>query len=480
MKKALSILLSLLLFINVSLCVFAEAVDYGLFVNGEQFTSEKTVINCGEGTAEFDADSSVLTLTNATIDKVFGSQYGMINSSLDDLTIVLVGENTLDGKSQNDGIDADGGCNITITGEGSLNFVDTYYGTYIGYWETEGADLTIKDTSITVTDTLCAGLWVNHDINFINSTVEITRSGSFYNGIVSNVGGTVTVNGGVVNIVNPKAALHMGNSDDSQHALVINSGTLSLTSTEAEGVYVEPVYETNDINATLTVNDGKLEISCATVTTNIPEDKIMLADTVSITSGGWEQTSVVCEASQTTPDPEPIFFPDVHESDWFYEAVQYCAQKGFITGYKNGKFGPAGADLTSYENVQSTMPDVVKGSYYAAAVNWAVDNGIIGGYTSGAKAGKFGVGDPITREQVCVILYRYMGSPAVTDAETTLAPFADAGKISSFAKNAVVWAIQNGVISGKKPDTLAPTVTASRAEIATIVMRMDKAGMFAE
>jgi len=126
------------------------------------------------------------------------------------------------------------------------------------------------------------------------------------------------------------------------------------------------------------------------------------------------------------------------------------------------------------------MPDVVKGSYYAAAVNWAVDNGIIGGYTSGAKAGKFGVGDPITREQVCVILYRYMGSPAVTDAETTLAPFADAGKISSFAKNAVVWAIQNGVISGKKPDTLAPTVTASRAEIATIVMRMDKAGMFAE
>ncbi len=202
-------------------------------------------------------------------------------------------------------------------------------------------------------------------------------------------------------------------------------------------------------------------------------------------------------ATQTKTVTLPVkTFPDVKSSDWFYTAVQYNAERGFITGFKDGTFGPnkqltrqdfvvilariAGADLTSYENVQSTMPDVIKGSYYAAAVNWAVDNGIIGGYTGGAKAGKFGVGDPITREQVCVILYRYMGSPAITGADNTLKPFADAGKISSFAKNAVVWAIQNGVISGKKPDTLAPTVTASRAEIATIVMRMDKAGMFNE
>jgi len=191
------------------------------------------------------------------------------------------------------------------------------------------------------------------------------------------------------------------------------------------------------------------------------------------------------------PTPEPIVYPDVADNAWYNEAAYYNAERGWITGYKSGAdqlkrqdfvvilARIAGADLTAYENVQSTMPDVVKGSYYAAAVNWAVDNGIIGGYTSGAKADKFGVGDPITREQVCVILYRYMGSPAVTGADSTLAPFADAGKISSFAKDAVVWAIQNGVISGKKPDTLAPTVTASRAEIATIVMRMDKAGMFA-
>jgi|GEM_PF-1376763 len=187
-------------------------------------------------------------------------------------------------------------------------------------------------------------------------------------------------------------------------------------------------------------------------------------------------------------------FPDVHETDWFYDYVKYCAIKGYVTGFKDGTFGPnkpltrqdfvvilariAGADLTAYESIQSKMPDVIKGSYYAASVNWAVDNGIIGGYTSGAKAGKFGVGDSITREQVCTILYRYMGSPAVTGVESTLKPFADANRISSFAKDAVVWAIQNGVISGKNPTTLAPIQTASRAEIATIIMRMDVKGMF--
>lgn len=183
-------------------------------------------------------------------------------------------------------------------------------------------------------------------------------------------------------------------------------------------------------------------------------------------------------------------YPDVASNAWFYNAVKYCTVRRDITGYKNGNFGPgdnlkrqdfvvilariAGADLSKYENVTSKMPDVVKGSYYAAAVNWAVDNKIISGYQNG----KFGVGDNITREQVCTILYRYMGSPQVTNVEKTLKSFNDSGKISSFSKDAVVWAIQNKVISGKNATTLAPTATASRAEIATIIMRMDENFMF--
>ncbi len=258
---------------------------------------------------------------------------------------------------------------------------------------------------------------------------------------------------------------------------------------DEEHHYVYAIEEVSDVPgayvATLVDDIDDVENSEYTEVT-VPEETDMFVFSTETT-----EFTFTGDGQSTEPAPS---FPDVPSNAWFYEAAYYNAERGWITGYKNGNFGGsdqlkrqdfvvilariAGADLAPYQNVQSKMSDVVKGSYYAAAVNWAVDNGIIGGYTSGANKGKFGVGDPITREQVCVILYRYMNSPAVTGADNTLKPFADAGKISSFAKDAVVWAIQNGVISGKKADTLAPTVTASRAEIATIVMRMDKAGMF--
>ena len=103
-----------------------------------------------------------------------------------------------------------------------------------------------------------------------------------------------------------------------------------------------------------------------------------------------------------------------------------------------------------------------------------MENGIITGYQNG----KFGVGDPITREQVCTILYRYMGSPAVENVDSTLAQFPDKAAISAFAKTPVAWAVQNGVMSGMASGKMEPVSKASRAQVATIVMRMDNAGMF--
>ena len=185
-----------------------------------------------------------------------------------------------------------------------------------------------------------------------------------------------------------------------------------------------------------------------------------------------------------------INFPDVHENDWFYEAVEYCAVKGYILGYNDGKFGPAdaiqrqdfvvifsridGADLSSYAKKTGGFGDVTSGAYYAPAVAWGAEKGIITGY----NASKFGVGDTITREQVCTIIYRYMGSPAVSDADSTLAKFADRAKISAYAYDALAWCVENGIISGKTATTVAPNEGASRAQIATIIMRMDKQGMF--
>ncbi len=181
-----------------------------------------------------------------------------------------------------------------------------------------------------------------------------------------------------------------------------------------------------------------------------------------------------------------VSFPDVKSTDWYYDAVQYCAQKGFITGYKNGKFGPgdplqrqdfvviiarvAQANLASATSC--SLKDVAMDSYYGPSVAWCVNNDIIHGYDNG----KFGVGDKITREQVATILWRYNGMPNPGDPDSILASFPDAGKVSDFAKEAMAWAVKNEVITGKN-GKLDPTATASRAEIATIIMRLDKKGL---
>ncbi len=182
-------------------------------------------------------------------------------------------------------------------------------------------------------------------------------------------------------------------------------------------------------------------------------------------------------------------FSDVYKNGWFFDAVQYVSVKGFMTGYKDGTFGPAntlqrqdfvvtlariaGVDLAAYQHAELTFEDVKMGEYYGPAVAWAVDNGIITGYNER----KFGVGDTVNREQVATILYRFCGSPVVENVEETLEAFPDAYRISGYAKEAMAWAVQNGVISGLKSGKIAPKSGASRAQIATIIMRMDQQGM---
>ena len=210
-----------------------------------------------------------------------------------------------------------------------------------------------------------------------------------------------------------------------------------------------------------------------------PKDQETLADYV-------QDYMVIYIFPEIVDDTTPINFPDVSSDAWFYDAVQYCAHRGFITGYKNGKFGPgdplqrqdfvviiariAGADLTFYNTCN--LSDVDMNAYYGKAVAWAEDNDIVHGYDNS----KFGVGDKITREQVATILYRFMGAPAAGSGNI-MNGFPDRTKVSEFADEAMIWAVNNGIISGKN-GKLAPQDNASRAEIATMIMRMDKAGMF--
>ena len=190
--------------------------------------------------------------------------------------------------------------------------------------------------------------------------------------------------------------------------------------------------------------------------------------------------------AQAAPAPT-MSFPDVRSGDWYYDAVKYNFERGYITGYSNGTFGPsnniqrqdfalilariAGADLSAYEGQNGGFSDVPTNTYYSAAVAWAKDRGIVTGYS----ADNFGVGTYITREQISLILCRYLGGEASGDVDTILNAYPDGGNTSSWAKVGVAWAVENGIVGNA--GYINPTGNAGRAEVAQIIYNMANKGM---
>ena len=160
---------------------------------------------------------------------------------------------------------------------------------------------------------------------------------------------------------------------------------------------------------------------------------------------------------------------------WYHEAVDYVLRNGLMNGYSNGTFGPNN-NLTRAQFAQILFnkegrpvvnyllqySDVAEGAWYTEAIRWATSRGIVGGYGNGM----FGPNDNITREQLAVMLWRYAGSPAATDKELH---FTDADKASGYALEALRWAVENGVMSGKGGGILDPRGLATRAQTAQML-----------
>lgn len=172
-------------------------------------------------------------------------------------------------------------------------------------------------------------------------------------------------------------------------------------------------------------------------------------------------------------------FDDVPADAWFAEAVQYVYEHDLMTGVSENLFAPnaqmnramVAQILFNVEKPADTeapaaFRDVAPDAWYAEAVNWAVWQG----YMSGYGAGSFGPNDALTREQLVTVLWRYSGSPVMGDS-SMLNTFSDAAMTSDYAQQAMTWAYAQGVISGNADGTLNPQGTATRAEVATILMR---------
>ena len=117
------------------------------------------------------------------------------------------------------------------------------------------------------------------------------------------------------------------------------------------------------------------------------------------------------------------------------------------------------------------FPDIADNTWYTNAILWSAQNQIVTGYTD---TGLFGPADNITREQMAVMMYRYAVNFKGQDAENLvdLDQFKDASAVSSFAKEAMQWAVGNGIITGKDNGTrLDPQASANRAECAIIIQR---------
>ena len=174
-------------------------------------------------------------------------------------------------------------------------------------------------------------------------------------------------------------------------------------------------------------------------------------------------------------------FVDVPEAEWFYDDVYFAVSNGLFNGIDEVTFAP-GASMTRAMLVTvlyrlegqptvyggSAFADMAADQWYTDAVIWATRNGIVNGYDNG----KFGTGDNVTREQMATILYRYAQNCGYdTTARADLKGYTDAAKISSYAQEAMSWANAMGLINGRTYNTLAPTGTATRAEVAAIFHR---------
>ena len=180
-------------------------------------------------------------------------------------------------------------------------------------------------------------------------------------------------------------------------------------------------------------------------------------------------------------------FTDVSESDWFFNDVKFVYQNGLMNGTSATTFSPEGttsrgmivtilwrmAGSPDMEDKIWGYPfaDVDATAYYGTAVYWARLNGIAGGYDDAT----FGPNDPITREQMAAILYRYAQYKGYdVSAKADLNKFTDADEISNYALEALQWANAEGLINGKGDGVLDPKGQATRAEAAAILMRFNE------
>ena len=197
------------------------------------------------------------------------------------------------------------------------------------------------------------------------------------------------------------------------------------------------------------------------------------------------ETTIKVTFKKKSVDPEPTTdqYKDVKKGSWYYDAVNYATEKGYVAGVGNGLYAPnravTRATVAQIVFAMEGKPagtksagfkDVPDGQWFTDAINWCAAKGIVAGYNKDS----FGPNDPITRQQLATILYQYAKLKGYdTAASGDLSKFNDGKDVSTYAVTPMKWAVGHGLISGTDIG-LEPKGTATRAQIAVILQAFDK------
>lgn len=288
-------------------------------------------------------------------------------------------------------------------------------------------------------------------IGWYKNTAPMPGGGGGGGGAVAPTTYDIVIPSALANIV--KADKTKAAAGDTVTLTVSDEGTLTVTDSNGKSV------------ALTDLGSGKY-------TFKMPSSKVNVAFAAS-------GETKPCDGGKDCPSAP---FKDVDTGKWYHVSIDYVLTHSIMNGVSGTSFAP-NSNLTRGMLVQilfnlegkpqsasASFSDVKADAWYAKAVGWAAANKVVTGYADGT----FRPNAAVTREQAAAILYRYAQSKGIdvsVGEDTNILSYADALQASEYAIPALQWAVGAGVLNGKSGNLLAPTGTATRAEIAAIMQR---------
>ncbi len=308
------------------------------------------------------------------------------------------------------------------------------------------------------------------DINGDVSKTEVTVPAAALTDLAGKTAAVLTVKTPVAQVTLPNEALS---------GLAKDGGEVTVTAEKTDSGYQLTVtangQNVSSVSGGVTMTVPHDDCAPGTVAVLVKEDgtreiirkSLAGEDSVTVPLDGSAQIELVDNSKS---------FQDVTGSSWEKDAVDFVSSHELFNGTSADTFSPDTAmtrgmvaqvlhnlEGNPAQSVSGVFTDVDGNIWYAQAVSWAADQGIVSGYGDG----QFGAGDSVSRQDLAVILFRYSGSPETQ--EKTL-DFTDAGAVSDYAKQALTWAVEEGILNGKGGGVLDPKGQATRAQVAQMLL----------